>query len=265
MDLKQFHKYTQTKAEWYHEVSLSAQKLLREDPSAQVAREYIDPRISAKNQELFGVGFFPEDGNLQTIYNLVPRFKLKRLNLVYNYHVQNGDVRVNTDRSILSQHNIILPYRDVSGNIIAFVGRTALPEDVRKSRELQKYKYTREFAKSYHLFGLYEAKKAIYDRNSVIVVEGQIDCVTCHEYGIHNVVALGGTSFSRRQLKLLLSYTDTVYLLLDNDEEGKRAQKKHIELYSKYAKIDKLTLPPGYKDVDECLRNSITPSIFLPN
>jgi len=182
--------------------------------------------------------------------------------LVYPYHVQNGDHRVYINKGMLSNHNITIPYYDIYGNIKALVGRTTLSEDDRKDQGLQKYKYTR-FSKSLHLFGLYQARQAILEKNSVILVEGQIDCITCHEYGVHNVVAIGGISLSKRQFQLLSRYAQKFYLLLDNDIEGRKAQQRIMKRYANLAKFEILEMPTRYKDVDECLRSGQSNNVFL--
>jgi len=162
---------------------------------------------------------------------------------------------------MLSRHNITMPYRDIYGNIVALVGRTLLSEDERKTQKIQKYKYTR-FNKSLHLFGLSHAKAEIIKQKSVIIVEGQIDCITCHEYGIHNVIALGGASLGKYHFRLISRLANKMYLLLDNDVEGKKARKKIVDRYSKDIRIEMLELPSSFKDVDQFLRTTQNVSVF---
>lgn len=254
MSLKRTEKLINIKAKLFQEVQTACQDLLKTHPLAEPARQYLRTRVSSTNQDVFDFGYFPDDDHLEILFDKVSEKKVKALDLVYPYHVQNGDHRVYINRGMLSSHNLTTPYRDVYGNIKALVGRTILPEEERKAQKLQKYKYTR-FSKSLHLFGLYQAKHAIIRRNSVVLVEGQIDCVTCHEYGIHNVVALGGVSLSKRQFQLLNRFTDRFYLLLDNDFEGKKAQNRIMKRYGRLAVFETLELPVRYKDVDEYLRS----------
>lgn len=263
MTLKHTERLINLKAELYQEVQTACRDLLKTHPIAEPARKYLQSRInSTVNQDLFDLGYFPDDENLDVLFEKVSEEKVKALGLVYPYHVQNGDHRVFINKGMLSNHNLTMPYRDVYGNIKALVGRTILPEEERKTQKLQKYKYTR-FTKSLHLFGLYQAKNAIIKKNSVVLVEGQIDCITCHEYGIHNVVALGGVSLSKRQFQLLSRYAEKFYLLLDNDVEGKKAQCRIIKRYGKSAMFESLELPARYKDVDEYLRSGHQESRIL--
>jgi len=195
------------------------------------------------------------DENLDILTNLVSKKKLQDLGLIYPYHVQNGDHRDYIDRGILSKHNLIMPYKDLYGSTVAFVGRTLLSEEDRSAQGLQKYKYT-PFTRSLHLFGLFQSKKEIFEKNSCILVEGQIDCLTCHEFGISNVVALGGVAFTKYQFNLLRRLTDNFYLLLDSDLEGAKGSQRIIKRYSGMANFKQLSLTPGYKDIDTCLRKT---------
>lgn len=262
MTLKYTEKLINLKAQLYQEVHTACRDLLKTHPLAESARQYLQTRVSPINQDIFGFGYFPDDDHLEILFEKVSEKKIKALGLIYPYHVQNGDHRVYINKGMLSNHNLIAPYYDIYGNIKALVGRTILSEEERKTQKLQKYKYTK-FSKSLHLFGLYQAKTAITKKNSVVLVEGQIDCITCHEYGIYNVVALGGVSLNKRQFQLLNRFTNKFYLLLDNDLEGRKAQDKIIKRYAKSAIFEILELPTQYKDVDEYLRKNHTqPYIF---
>lgn len=255
MSLKYTEKQINIKAQLYQKVQSVCKDLLKTHPLANSAREYLSKRISSENQDLFDLGYFPDDDNIEVLLERIPKKVLNTLNLIYPYHVQNGDHRVYIDKGILNNHNITMPYRDVYGNIKALVGRTILPEVDRKKQKVSKYKYT-IFNKSLHLFGLYQAKSAILRQNSVVLVEGQFDCISCHQYDIHNVVAIGGSSLTKRQFQLLSRFTDNMHLLLDNDLEGQKAAKK---ISNKYANMginfNQLKIPEPHKDIDQYLRS----------
>lgn len=261
MSIKFTEKLINIKAKLFQEIQIVCKNLLKTHSLAKQTRQYLQTRVSQKNQDAFDFGYFPDDDHLEILFDNIAEKKVKALDLVYPYNVQNGDYRVYVNKGMLSSHNLTMPYRDVYGNIKALVGRTILSEEERKEHQLQKYKYTK-FNKSLHLFGLYQAKNHIVKKNSVFIVEGQIDCITCHEYGIHNVVALGGASLNKRQFHLLNRFTNKFYLLLDNDLEGKKAQNRIIKQYSKSAIIEILELPTQYKDVDEYLHNHKQSYIF---
>ena len=93
-------------------------------------------------------------------------------------------------------------------------------------------------------------------QDSVIIVEGQFDCVTCHRFGFRNVVALGGATFSKFHFYLLKRYTNNIYLLLDNDDAGQRERNKILANFGKLANIQPIMLDSRYKDPDEYLIKS---------
>lgn len=262
MSLKRTESIIKFKNNYYNQVQEVCVDLLKTHPIAENARQYLSNRVSPNNQNLFEFGYFPDNDNLNLITDKIPENILNSLGLIYPYHVQQNDYRVYINKGSLACHNLIMPYRDIYGNIKSIVGRTILSEDERKSLKLKKYKYT-SFTKSLHLFGLYQAKSAILQKRSVILVEGQFDCITCHEYGIHNVVALGGAALTKRQFQLLLRYVDKIYLLLDRDFEGQKAAAKIMKRYSKEIAIEILELPGVYKDVDEYLRSEQQKSYIL--
>lgn len=256
MSLKSFEEIINLKALLFKQIHSTCVELL-EDPIAFDVKNYIDKRLSKESQKKFGIGYFPDDQNLDILINKIGEKKLKYLNLIYPYYIQENDYKSLINKSILSNHNLIFPYKDIYGNIKSFIGRTLLSEEDRKSKQLQKYKYSK-FNQSLLLYGLYEAKESIIKNNCVCIVEGQIDCITCHEYGYTNVVALGGSSLTKRRFQLLTRYTDNINLMLDSDFEGKKAQEKIIKNYNKYANIKSINLPGNgvYKDIDEYLRHS---------
>ena len=113
-----------------------------------------------------------------------------------------------------------------------------------------------------HLYGLYHTKDAIERNGSVIVVEGQIDCISCHANGFFNTVALTCSELTLYQLYTLKKMTNKIYLLLDNDEAGRRAAAKAIRRFSRFIEIEIFTLPELYNDVDDYLRDSAQHDIF---
>lgn len=173
---------------------------------------------------------------------------LKECDLIYDRFYDNKKHRCST----LADHNLVMPYRDVYGNILGIVGRSILDDDERKIKEIAKYKNT-HISKKDNLFGLYEARKFIIKKDSVIVLEGQMDVISANDKGLENVVALGSSSMSFEQMALLLRYTDNIIFMLDDDAAGIAGEQKAIERYGKMGNIKKIRLPEGYKDLCEYL------------
>ena len=109
------------------------------------------------------------------------------------------------------KNRVVIPVRDVSYNLVAFIGR-AIEQD-----QTPKYLYNKGFKRKEVLFNLQNAKS--YD--SVIVCEGSLDCMKTHQAGFKNTVATLGAKFSDEQTKLLRRFFDTIVIFSDNDEAGR--------------------------------------------
>lgn len=154
------------------------------------------------------------------------------------------------DQTHVGTNNCLtLPYRDHRGNIQGFAYR-----DINHLKDAQnpKYIYTMGLKRSDFLLGLNRQKE-------IVLVEGVIDALYCQAINLRYVVALGGTSINETQIKLARSLgVERITLCLDNDEAGQKATDTAIDVILKIDKEIKLyvaTLPEGYKDLDELLRD----------
>lgn len=250
MNIKEFSINLKAQSEDFAEVLSACSTLLKYNPLAADTKKYLDERIPAYYQTKFGFGYFPQNEHLNILIDLVGEAKLKSLDLIYDKWKADSNQAVKAKHGLLANHNLIMPYKDLYGNIIALVGRSLLPAEQRQEYNISKYKNT-AFHKALHLFGLYNSKKSILSNKAAIIVEGQFDCISCHARGIHNVVALGGVNLTKYQFSILNRYTNNIYLLLDNDSPGLSAADKIINRYSKFANIKKIQLPVYYKDIDQ--------------
>jgi len=228
----------------------ACQKLLNDFPGAFEARKYLDSRSTRAVQCKFNLGFHPSANDYDSLLSILDEHVLLRARLRYEHAGAYQRVKTNT----FEHHNIVLPYRDVYGNIAAIVGRTLLSDEDMQLKEIGKYKNT-SFEKKNHLFGLYEGKAEIIKRDCVFIVEGQFDVISAAASGIENVVALGCSSLTMTQLALVKRYTDNIYLLLDNDEAGRIGMEKIMKKFSSEANLKPMKIPDGYKDLDDLLRD----------
>jgi len=152
---------------------------------------------------------------------------------------------------------IMFPIWDVNNNIIAFTARVS--PDKEKTEKLGKYinsPQTAVYYKSRVLFGLNKAKAAIREAGLAIVVEGQMDVITCHQHGFQNVVASSGTALTAEQVALLKRFTADIALLFDMDQAGQIAADRGIKEVLAAEMNLKIIVLPGAKDPDECLRHN---------
>jgi DNA primase catalytic core len=227
---------------YYDDIISCCRDLLLNFPQAKEVSKYADSRLSKEGQEKFQFGYFPSFQNLSAIINSIGKERLIELELLYANYSEHKE-----QHSCMENHNLLIPYKDMYGNIIAAVGRTILNDEQRG--ESPKYKNT-SFKKGNHLFGLYEAKTSILKNDKAYVVEGQFDCITAHDKGMDNVVALGSSSMTFEQFALLLRHTKNIALILDNDDAGRAGVKRIIDNYGKHANISVVELPKPYKDID---------------
>lgn len=88
-----------------------------------------------------------------------------------------------------------------------------------------KYRYSRGFPKSRHLFGIQH-----YDFNEekfAVLVEGIFDVVNMHRIGVTCTLGIMGTSISNFQIQLLKNLQiEKIMVVMDNDEPGLKGALK---------------------------------------
>ncbi len=122
---------------------------------------------------------------------------------------------------------VMFPIQSAGGTVIAFGGRTL------KADESAKYINSPETAvylKRKTLFGIYQAREAIIEKDSAILVEGYADLVALHQSGIRNAVASSGTALTIDQINYISRYTKNVYLVYDADNAGRDASLRGSDI-----------------------------------
>ncbi|MFA5052651.1 MAG: toprim domain-containing protein, partial [Parcubacteria group bacterium] len=114
--------------------------------------------------------------------------------------------------------------------VIGFTGRVLPQFDEGNMGKYVNSPETPIFSKSRLLYGLSKAKDHIREANAVLLVEGQMDVIMSHQDGVKNVVGTSGTALTDDQLSVLKRYANKLILNFDNDEAGKRAMERSIDL-----------------------------------
>ncbi|MFB3895258.1 MAG: DNA primase [bacterium] len=142
---------------------------------------------------------------------------------------------------------VMFPIIDAQERIIGFGGRVL-------DDRLPKYLNSPEtpvFRKSYCLYGLPLAMKAIREQGYAIIVEGYMDCIRAHHAGIENTIATLGTSLTSEQARTLRRYTSEAVLIYDTDPAGIAASLRGLDqLVAVGLGVKVVALPVG-KDPDE--------------
>lgn len=149
------------------------------------------------------------------------------------------------------RNRLMVPIRDVSGNVVAFGGRDLSGQDVAKyinSPETAVYK------KSRILYGLYEAREAMRHEKRVLLVEGYFDLMRCFDAGICNVVASCGTALTTEQANLIRRYVPEVVVVFDGDAAGVRAALRGIAILTAAGLTVRAMVLPDNKDPDDFIR-----------
>lgn len=146
---------------------------------------------------------------------------------------------------------------DTHGDVVGFGAR--ILSDNKNEPKYINSPQTEVYDKSSILFGLNFAKQDIQKKKFAIIVEGYMDCITCHKYGFENVVASSGTALTEGQVKLLKRYTSDVYFCFDSDLAGINATERGIDVaLENEINLKIISLRnTKYKDPDECIKNDI--------
>ncbi len=158
------------------------------------------------------------------------------------------------------RNRLTFPIHDSLGRVIAFGGRRVNDADEPKYLNSPE---TLLFSKSATLYALHHAAQAIRQDKTVIVCEGYMDAIACHQAGVKNVVATLGTALNASGARVLRRLADTIVLLFDGDDAGQRAADRAVEVLFaepvdvRIALMTAVPAEPGQpmpKDPDELLK-----------
>jgi len=153
-------------------------------------------------------------------------------------------------------NRIIVPIHGEFGTIVGFATR-------KPSFESGNTWWNTPFKKSNHLFLLDRARKHIFEKNKIYIVEGYMDALILQQYGLKETVALMGTIMSQRKVGLIARYCDNVCLCLDvdNNKAGQNAQKKIIHTLRKFDFCESISiienLPIGMDPDNYVIKNGL--------
>ena len=221
------------------------QKQLRQ---SKKAIDYLKARgLTGEIAKEFGIGYAPEGwANLE---KHIPNCDTTDL-------INAGLAQKNEQGKLYDRFRdrIIFPIINEKKAVIGFGGRVINPEDTPKYYNSPE---TPLFQKSYELYGLINARKAIREKNYVLVVEGYMDVVALAQHGVKNAVATLGTATTQFHIKKLMRYTQEVVFCFDGDHAGKeaawRALNNALEALNDNLNLKFLFLPNNH-DPDSYIR-----------
>ncbi len=155
------------------------------------------------------------------------------------------------DGSDFFSQRLVIPIRDERGQPLAFTARTVRTDEQRKYINSPE---TPAYVKGRVIFGLDLARDEITRRGHAVLMEGQFDVITAHQFGLQNAVASSGTALTDDQVRLLKRFTDELLLVFDSDRAGRSATFKAVELAAAHQMRTRVATVTGAKDPDEFLR-----------
>jgi len=228
-------------ARFYHQVLVS-------DPRGKEAMEYLQKRgLSLETIKQWQIGFAPDD--FHSLEHALSSKQVRQTDMV------KAGVSTKNERGQVYDRfrgRITFPIFDLSNRCLGFSAR--ILKDDGKSAKYVNSPETLIYNKSRVLFGLNFGKNTARQKEEVVIVEGQMDCISAHQAGITNVVASSGTALTEQQLDLLSRFTRHLKFCFDSDAAGLKATRRAIEMYLGKDFVVKIVDLKGAKDPDELLK-----------
>lgn len=217
------------------------------DPEAEVARRYLARRgVTTQVARDFRLGYAPDDwhaleralgGDARAVARLVEAGLVVRREDGRHYDRFRG--------------RLIFPITDLHGHVVGFGGR-ALADG-----QEPKYLNSPEspvYRKSRVLYGLDRALSAVRRTGRAVVVEGYMDVLAMHQYGLEEAVATCGTSLTAEHGRLLARLCSYVVVAFDADAAGQGGALRSLQqLRAAGLDVRVAVLPAGH-DPDSLLR-----------
>jgi len=217
---------------------------------ANEARKYLQKRgINSTIAKKFRLGFAPD--SYDSLHNY-----LSEKNYSQKEILECGIIAKNDRGKIYDKmrNRIIFPITNKKNQVIAFGART-LGNDLPKYLNSQE---TEIFKKNQTLYNIANARKSIFDKSYVVIVEGYMDAISLASNGIENVVAGLGTAIGEHHLKQLFLITDKIIICLDGDSAGIRAARRLSDIALPLITAKKniaLAILPNNLDPDDFIKS----------
>ena len=192
--------------------------------SARPAIDYLKGRgLTGEIAAKYGIGYAPDGwDSLREVFTDYDSDVLVEAGLIIDRSDEDNSHRKRYDRF---RDRIMFPIRNTKGQVIGFGGRVMGAGEPKYLNSPE----TPLFQKGSELYGLFEARQAIRDKDYVLVTEGYMDVVALAQYGFEQAVATLGTACTATHVQKLLRQTDNVIFSFDGDAAGRRAARRALE------------------------------------
>lgn len=208
---------------------------------------FVGRGLSEEIIERFGLGCCPDEWSTLTDRARKEGFSEEAL-------VQTG-LAVKRDNGTLFDRfkgRVTFPIYGLTGRVLGFSCRT-----LRNDEKMAKYVNSPEspiYDKGSVLYGLFQAKQAIKEKDKCYLVEGNVDVVSMHQSGVENSVASCGTALTDKQVRLMKQLTKRVTVVYDGDKAGVKATMRAAELLFLEGMQVRMVLFPDDDDPDSYAR-----------
>ena len=193
---------------------------LLQQPEGRAVQEYLDRRQIKKSTAVkFGMGASLDSWD--TLLTAMTKKGYTKAELL-----EAGLVVQNKNGGLYDKfrNRLMLPVIDTRGDVVAFGSRVLDKSEPKYMNSSE----TPVYSKRRVLYGLNLAKKT--KRPNIILCEGNLDIVTLHQAGFDNAVASMGTALTVEQTRLLSRFTKELVLCYDNDNAGKIATERALQI-----------------------------------
>lgn len=213
--------------------------------------------IHADEGVQIGLSYFKERGLiLDTIENFKLGFCASKGNEFVNAAVKDGyNIEllqqlglITSNKNDMYRGRVIFPIHSITGKVLGFGARTLSAD-----KKIPKYINSPEseiYIKSKIVYGIYQARKTIAEKDECYLVEGYMDVISLHQAGITNTVASSGTSLTQEQVRLIRRYTHNLTIIYDGDPAGVKAALRGLDIALEEGMNVKVVLLPEGDDPD---------------
>jgi len=193
---------------------------LKNNKSKELESYLLQRGLTEKEINYFKIGFVPKEASFfEKLKNDFSESDILNSGLFYFDEKNKKYIERFRDR-------LIFPINGLTGSTIAFGGR------IISNQKLAKYINSPEtlfFKKGNSLFNLDKSRHSSTNHDEVFLVEGYMDVVNLHKFGIRNVVANLGTAMTEKQIDLIWGFFKNPIICLDGDSSGQKAALRAAE------------------------------------
>lgn len=147
----------------------------------------------------------------------------------------------------------MFPIFSVTGRVIGF-GARKLREDDQVPGKYINSPETPIYSKSRSLYGIFQAKEALREKEYALLVEGYADLISAYQAGFRNVVASSGTALTEEQINLIARFARRITLVYDADSAGSKAALRGVDLILEQGLDVRIVQLPEGHDPDSFIR-----------